>query len=115
MGNDVVTPVEVPVVTERDVLHRAADLLEEFGWCQNTEAMTLAGEPCKAADSNAVSFCIGGAAERACLDLGVDAPYSSVFYEGILGIERYVSWNDKPGRTREEVISHLRATAEASA
>src|SRR5689334_11279831 len=56
-------------VTEADVLERAADLLEEFGWCQHAPARDEFGLGITPLDRGAVSFCMTGAFERAIFDL----------------------------------------------
>jgi len=98
----------VKEVTTRDVLHRAADLLSEFGWCQHNLGSREQGH-----------FCALGAINQASADLGVPGATNSyglahsgafMAFKGLGDID----WNNAPGRTREEVIAALRAAAEAS-
>ena len=103
--------VEAPqrVVTEADVLERAADLLEEFGWCQGGTAFDANGVLTYALAKNAVSFCAGGAIIRASVDLGLVGNGSwDLVPRSLSGIP---SWNDDPGRTKTEVVARLREAA----
>jgi hypothetical protein len=111
--------VEEKTVTKADVLHRAADLLEEFGWCRSVSARTATGEGTSVCAQDAVQFCMLGAVHRAALDLGLDwprpkgwkdwPPYKARDYLGL-------GWtfNDDPGRTKAEVVAKLREEAERS-
>ena len=102
----------VPVkVTERDVLHRAADLLEsgEWGWCQgfvrNGDNLCALG-----AIAVAAGDVLTPRLERFSLkhsDLSWSARELFVVHN-----EGGACWNDAPGRTREEVIAALRKAAE---
>lgn len=98
-------PSVAPAVTRRDVLHRAADLLEEFGWWQFGYGSKQAGK-----------FCALGAVDEALRDLGCEAMSSSFasmpLYESLNG-GSVVDWNDAPYRTRAEVVARLREAAEA--
>jgi hypothetical protein len=98
--------VEEKTVTEADVLHRAADLLEEFGWCQGRMGSKQEG-----------MFCISGAVNEAVRELGYNytrLPSDPLYVSGT----RFFGgngprWNDEAGRTKEEVVSALRSAAEA--
>lgn len=126
MGNDVVhVPVTVPVTT-REALHRAADLLEEFGWCQFHPAKDDDGWGCLPYDKEARSFCLSGSIERAIFDLTghklrYDGPcpginITSARPGGYKGKPKFnPKWNNASGRTRAEVVAVLREAAEASA
>lgn len=99
--------VEVPVVapvTTRDVLHRAADLLEEFGWCQLDDGSKASG-----------SMCLIGSVRAAAGDLGFNEALAlrSVYASPAIP-SLPMHWNDAPGRTREEVIARLREAAETA-
>lgn len=101
--------------TVREVLHRAADLLEEFGWCQGYFAEDSAGEWVEEDDAAAVAFCASGALLRAMADL--NAPYMRSTNELLKtppGFSHTPEWNDAPGRTKAEVVACLREAAEAS-
>lgn len=105
------TVPEVRPVTTREVLHRAADLLEEFGWCQDALARDDEGNESEGnldlAQPNWTSFCAIGAASRAALDLGT---------KGCLGVTalpfEIIAFNNAPGRTREEVVARIRELAD---
>lgn len=103
-------PVVQPV-TRADVLHRAADLLEEFGHTKGALARTDAGDECEPEDTAATSFCVQGALRRANRDLGT-ARYS-VPYD-VLGVGSAHEWNNAPERTKAEVVARLRAAANTS-
>ena len=99
----------VTEVTRRDVLHRAADLLEEFGWCQGHFAKTVDGRAVSAHSHDAVLFCAVGALAKAARDLSAAAGETN------FGLDTDLSaWNDERGRTKAEVVSRLRAAAEAT-
>jgi hypothetical protein len=108
--------VEEKTVTGADALHRAADLLEEFGWtsgklCRDSDGKGLSD----ARDPSAVSFCVSGAMGRAAMDLGGGtALWDDAFriLHQRLGAGP-VEWNDRLGRTKAEVVSALRSAAEA--
>lgn len=114
-------------VTTRDVLHRAADLLEEFGWAQNYYAFSDSGCHVEPTSSAAVRFCAVGAMTRAAWDLtrdehdfDPDVALGLVGYRAFDGRGRVTScgvpaWNDAPGRTKAEVVQKLRDAAEACA
>lgn len=119
---EVAVPVVVPA-TKRDVLHRAADLLGEFGWWQ--------GGYCPGGNlESADRFCAAGAIRRSIADFrGVNAGLISGNdpllreclsalgmnpYNGI-GTTTVADWNDKPGRTKAEVVARLREAAERAA
>jgi hypothetical protein len=99
-------------VTVRDVLHRAVDLLEEFGWCQG-ENEVRDNRP----------FCVGTAIQRAVIDYGIDwtdvephewNAYLHSAWDACRFDRDMVQWNDTPGRTKAEVVARLRAAAEAA-
>lgn len=95
--------VQTEVVTTRDVLHRAADLLSEFGWCQGREGSLDEGE-----------ICAMGAVNEAARSLGVPFRRDDALDLALDRIAPYVpEWNDAPGRTKEEVVAALRHTAES--
>lgn len=80
-----------------EILEGAADLIERDGWCQG-HAMNDAGEMCL---MQALVFTASGMCEfhklRRILGHAIDEPI--------------VEWNDRPGRTKEEVITALREAA----
>ena len=112
-------PPETKEPTKRDVLHRAADLLEEFGWCQG-----IGGMP--GSSRHEGRFCYLGAVARASYDFGAEPsldPYRDaaevlglIYDWGRRGcaVAKTFDWNDDTARTRQEVVARLRAEAEAA-
>jgi hypothetical protein len=92
--------VEIERPTVRDVLHRAADLLEEFGWCQGRAGSKADG-----------AMCAGGAVIEAVADFR-NGPNFWTTWSRFCEKYRGTSWNDAPGRTKEEVVTALREAAE---
>lgn len=107
---DVVAPPRE--VTAADVLGRAADLLEEFGWCQGAYGSKTYG-----------AFCAMGATMSAARDLGCFADEGrqrEMFHEALANLDAATfgntgRWNDVPGRTAGEVVAKLRQAAKAAA
>lgn len=101
-----VSPVVSPSVA--DVLRRAADLLEEFGWCQ-AESMVVK-------DGFVVAYCAGRAYLQAHRDLGTGRDTNEGWDDlrPLLGLgdETVSSWNLRS--SREEVVARLRAAADAA-
>jgi len=97
-------PVEV---NASDVLHRAADLLEEFGWCQNDEGSNKQGQ-----------MCILGSVSEAARDLGVDEHVADSWvyraFEDLVPEGLVARWNDRPCRTKAEVVAKLHEAAEVA-
>jgi hypothetical protein len=91
--------------TVSDVLNRAADLLEEFGWCQGHGGSKKEGV-----------FCIRGAIAEAHYELkgehiGVMCdPTILNVYEKQYGVPSF-AWNDSRGRKKSEVVAALREAA----
>lgn len=106
-----------PAVTTRDVLHRAANLIEEFGWTRG-----IRGMPHQAGHEQ--TYCILGSVCRAAYDFGLARPELVNEYDlggaflpeppshpnGAL----WYFWNDEPGRTKEDVVAKLREAAESA-
>lgn len=121
--NDRVDAPTLPLVTEADVLNRAADLLEEFGWCQGNCAVDSDGLSLGYYDDGVVAFCVGGAFARAWDDLAAgECDGHKVFSKTSLlspllglGPGREQHWNDTADRTKAEVVQRLREAAKAAA
>lgn len=121
---ETVRETTVAPVTRREVLHRAADLLEEFGHCKGLYAKDNLGHSVDPCDSDATAFCIAGALGRALVDLGharrdVGKAGTRLLYDIPWGRDSSsdvarMDWNDAPERTRAEVVTRLREAAEAA-
>jgi len=103
---------------QRAIVGRAVELLETEGWCQyHWERETRRGT---------IERCLGGSLFKALQDLhaplGVperDLDYYSEIVSALRSNLRekgwpmsYLSWNDAPGRTKEEVLDLLRSVLE---
>jgi hypothetical protein len=104
---------ETPTVTTRDVLHRAADLLGEWAWCQG-------------AAQRGDAFCALGALWFAatgeppkCISFDhSDGDLPPLYAAGRDAFNRVggdARWNDAPERTKADVVAKLREAAEAAA
>ena len=104
-----------------NVLHRAADLIEERGWTQAT-AGDPGADPWGGGSGSAAPVCIeGGILAALGVDTEGDLPpldfihctaYKAVqTYLGLPDSELVFHWNDETGRTASEVIETLRAAA----
>jgi len=84
-----------------DVLNKAADLLEQYGWCQGAY-MDSAGRMCA---SQALTQAEPSAYRR--------HEARKVLRE-VIGVDflNIPAWNDHPRRTAEQVIATFRAAAE---
>jgi hypothetical protein len=102
-------------VSSRDdsiaVLEGAKKILMEKGWTQGHYAFTADHEPVHPTDERATCFCIAGAVSRAWNDLkykgqrGTDAYKQLQAVSGRLHKEGPIDYNDKEGRTKEEVLA----------
>jgi hypothetical protein len=106
-------PAEVTVeVTRRDVLHRAADLIEEFGWRPGAGSFAWHLRE---------KTCLLGAVSRARWDFGDVCPPNMSRYDfgfaplspAFANANFAFAWNDASGRTKAEVVALLRAEADA--
>ncbi len=84
-----------------DVLNAAADLIEEYGWCQFNYFGANGG------------YCAHGAIIQSWPT--DDNTIPSRIYEALLPLlpstQSLASWNDRPGRTQAEVVGLLREAA----
>lgn len=127
---DLTKPDEVSDASR--VLTRAADVIEEFGWCQGV----MCDSPTPSSDvwdSSIVGFCAIGAIWRAEADLGLISnlwPTTALESKGFLGkiwelagfdsasgadYGRVVGFNDHPDTEKASVVSMLRRLAEERA
>lgn len=88
----------------------------EKGWAQGHYAYTADREPVYPTDERATCFCLAGAISRACSDLKYDSSRGVVAYRrlqavtGRLHKEGPIDYNDKEGRTKEEVLALIEHT-----
>lgn len=110
------TTVLAPPVTVGQVLTRAADLIEEYGWCQGVFAMAD-GVECGVVDPRVDSFCVLGAVRRAASDLGFEFNHrfnsTDLLWDYADGA--CPAWNDRPQTTKADVVLALRNAAKAAA
>jgi hypothetical protein len=88
-------------VTPREVLLKAAEHIERYGWRQRSKGAPEA--PC----------CVIGAMEVVTEDDRAAFDEARFALRGRVGWQ-LVAWNDAPGRTAAEVITALRGAAEES-
>lgn len=97
---------EAPVIDKTStILHRAADLIEQRGWCQNS-LQDFKGRMCsigaiQMAESNA--------------KMTTQAAVKLSNYIQKMNIDRWglvANWNDAKGRSKEEVVATIRAAAD---
>lgn len=115
VGERVAAPV-APVKSVPDVLRGALHLIEEFGWIQGGYGTREAG------------YCLVGALTVAAdsgkewTDATVDVDPRHPAYKAYMGARSAVrgfmledpeAWNDRHRRTREQVLTVLRAAADA--
>lgn len=100
-----------------DVLKEARALIADKGWCQGVYARNANGNATDLHGRHAAAFCAEGAMFCAAGE-GFAENALSFFADAIpSGYRRgYLSWNDEPGRTKEEVLAAFdRAIARAEA
>lgn len=88
-------------MTTIEILKGARALIEK-GWCQGRYATDTNGAPASERSDNAVCFCISGALFR--LGAGAGAP-ASYAVRAAIDYAYLVAWNDKRGRTKEQVLA----------
>lgn len=93
-------------MTPREVLLRAADHMEKYGWRQRRRGMR--GEPCCAI--GAIAAAIPDSEPDDALEMSARAALRRH-----ARIDDIPAWNDAPDRTAAEVIAALRGAAEVSA
>jgi hypothetical protein len=96
-----------PLTDVQRVLLRAAEIIEERGWCRaayiENGRLCAVGAIATAAEGNA--FSLAPRVERAIRS----------FNDFIGGSVRIEAWNDAPGRTQSEIVNALRSAALRSA
>ena len=86
-------------MTSAQVLGKAADYIEEHGWCQRIN---------ESADGR---VCVEGALFKVTTGWPVAAVVRLTQYLGLAADGAIWAWNDHPKRTRRKVIRALRAAA----
>lgn len=100
-------------MTTRETLIEARRLIAEVGWTQGFYARTDTGTLIEFDSPLASCFCMVGALRRACgLPLKtchLPATYrllkAARLVDNNRSLQYLVDWNDKPGRTKEEVLA----------
>lgn len=91
-------------MTVKEVLLKAAEIIEERGWCQGSYNKET-GEVCA---KGGLRKAVGWPHQDGEGYYGaLDALYT------LIGAGTILSWNDTPGRTKSDVITALRQAAEA--
>ena len=101
MGDSVQPIRAVDPMTTADVLNRAADLIDTMGWFHFPSGMTPDASTLCAVE--AISLAAPGPEYVVALDA----------FKDYLGTPNVMRWNDAYGRTADEVITALRAAAQA--
>lgn len=83
----------------------AAELLDSRGWCQGSMALSANGNRVMPSHSRAVAFCLAGAL-MAVAENG--RAYGDLLHALSLKIGAVSDWNDRHGRTKDEVTNLLR-------
>lgn len=98
----------------REILIDARELVAR-GWTQGASARNAAGEICGVLSPQATQFCASGACFKVAFDRDFDATEAAgaVVELGRRGRSVF-SWQDRPGRTQEEVLTRFDETLEAS-
>lgn len=101
--------------TVKEVLVATRWIIQHYGWCQGHSYIDNHGEPTDESEAITDSFggaCLSGAMQLVECDVIV-RHYASMRVQNT-GMSYIPTWNDMPGRTKEEVLSLLdRLIAEA--
>lgn len=99
------------MVTPKDVLVRAYDLLGEYGICRGAYGIDGNGYAVPSFDPNAKAFCSVGAVTRAVIDLcGTYEPQLAWECHALLQPDmQVIGWNDSS--TDEEILATFRKAA----
>jgi hypothetical protein len=96
--------------TAKEVLIAARWIIKHVGWCQGTYAKDVEGFSVDPMYPDAACFCLSGVLDAVETDADYRSQAWQVLNEHILNNElglSIVSFNDKKGRTKEEVLSLL--------
>ncbi len=89
-------------------LRAAADVLERAGWCQGRSHIHIEDE-----HESADHWCAIGALREVVQDRSTPTRYGEAYRAFMVTLPCSPAvWNDRPGRTAEEVITALRAAAD---
>ena len=88
------------------VLKRIEAIIQE-GWTKGAYAVDALGCRVRYMDSAACQWCLSGAILKACFEFGVDFEVVEIAFNGTIpGTDNISRFNDRPIRTKEDVI-HL--------
>lgn len=100
----------------KNIITKAAELLQEKGWSQDAFARNESGDIVCYCDTSAVSFCTIGSLRKAVYVLGGSwfaEPYADARTEVMQEIGMTIpEWNDRDDQTKENVIATLKRVAE---
>lgn len=90
---------------------KLTEFFETRGWCQGHYALNADGEQTKAISGEAVAWCLLGGIdavratpkERGWLKVAIHNEISKSIYGG----RNVIEWNDKKGRTKDEIMALL--------
>lgn len=99
-------PPETTTEEWRNIINRAANLIEKEGWCQH-----------KLHQVHRTFFGLGPMKHSYCIVGALQTVASGNYHEALSKLDRVLGhtaiWNDKKGRSRKEVVSKLREIAKA--
>lgn len=79
------------------------------GFCKNQVARNKDGRPVQEDSPNAVMWCQLGAIVKSLVNSSLWQPYQNALREIIMNDDP-ITWNNKPERTQEQVVSAMRQT-----
>ncbi len=85
---------------------KPSELLKKKGWCQYIGAKDKNGDPADYDSKEAVAFCLTIAIMK-CYKQGSSQMFNKFRNVNNIGTMSLVIWNDKKGRTKEQVIKAL--------
>lgn len=90
---------------KRAIRDKAADLIEQKGWCQHAPAQNADGEDVPWNSPDAAAYCLLGA---------MSVAYGGFVSSRMLGFRfaTFSRWNDAPQRTAADVVAFLRSDKE---
>lgn len=97
-------------MTPQEILLKAADYYDRLGWCQKAMSIKDGRRSSVRVWEYPDEVCLIGAIFYAAIEIK-DANLALGAIEKACG-SKAASWNDTPGRTKEEVVAKLREAAE---